>query len=110
MNKVVAHIRLVAQPGQREVLVEQLLGDLSDQLRDAEACEMFLVSRSREDEDVVWITELWASQEAHDGLFANDRLNNEVTRIQLAYLAEPAELIRRIYSDVVGGLGPSEGM
>ena len=109
MNRVVAHIRLVAQPGQREALVEQLLGSLSDQLGSAEACEMFLVSRSRDDENVVWVTELWSSQDAHDGLFSNNRLNNEVTRIQLGYLAEPADLVLRIYSDVVGGFGPSKG-
>ena len=53
-----------AQSGQGDALADVLL-------RAAEAldangdCELYLISRSADDPDAVWVTEVWASPEAH---------------------------------------------
>ena len=62
-----AHVllnRLTARPGQRQRLVEILLesGKLFD---DNPACLLYLVSESADDPNLVWVVDLWASQEAH---------------------------------------------
>ena len=62
-----AHVllnRLTARPGQRQRLVEILLesGKLFD---DNPACLLYLVSESADDPNLVWVVDLWTSQEAH---------------------------------------------
>ena len=56
--------RLTAKPGQRQRLVEILLesGKLFD---DNPACLLYLVSESTDDPNLVWVIDLWTSQEAH---------------------------------------------
>ncbi len=56
--------RLTAKPGQRQRVVEILLesGKLFD---DNPACLLYLVSESTDDPNLVWVVDLWTSQEAH---------------------------------------------
>jgi quinol monooxygenase YgiN len=56
--------RLTAKPGQRQRVVEILLesGKLFD---DDPACLLYLVSESHDDPNLVWVVDLWTSQEAH---------------------------------------------
>jgi quinol monooxygenase YgiN len=56
--------RLTAKPGQRQRVVEILLesGKLFD---DNPACLLYLVSKSTDDPNLVWVIDLWTSQEAH---------------------------------------------
>jgi quinol monooxygenase YgiN len=56
--------RLTAKPGQRQRVVEILL--LSGKLFDDNlACLLYLVSESTDDPNLVWVIDLWTSQEAH---------------------------------------------
>ena len=62
-----AHVllnRLTAKAGQRRRVVEILLesGRLFD---DNPACLLYLVSESTDDPDLIWVVDLWTSQEAH---------------------------------------------
>jgi quinol monooxygenase YgiN len=62
-----AHVllnRLTARPGQRQRLVEILLesGKLFD---DNPACLLYLVGESVDDPNLVWVLDLWTSQQAH---------------------------------------------
>jgi quinol monooxygenase YgiN len=56
--------KLTAKPGQRQRVVGILLesGKLFD---DNPGCFLYLVSESTEDPNVVWVTDLWTSQEEH---------------------------------------------
>jgi quinol monooxygenase YgiN len=56
--------RLTAKPSQRRRVVESLLesGKLFD---DNPACLLYLVSESTDDPNLVWVVDLWTSQEAH---------------------------------------------
>jgi quinol monooxygenase YgiN len=56
--------RLTAKPGQRERVVEILLesGKLFD---DNPACHLYLVTESADDPNLIWVADLWTSEEEH---------------------------------------------
>jgi quinol monooxygenase YgiN len=56
--------RLTAKPGRRTEVVEILIesGGLFD---DDPACLLYLVTESQDDPDLIWVIDLWASEEAH---------------------------------------------
>jgi quinol monooxygenase YgiN len=59
------HVRFTAQPGQGDALAAILL-EAAAGVQALEACRVYLVSRSVEDADTVWVTEAWTDREAHD--------------------------------------------
>jgi len=60
------YVKFTAQPGRGDELAELLLA-AADSLREAAGCELYLINRAVSEPDVVWVTELWLSQEALDG-------------------------------------------
>ncbi|MCC6975978.1 MAG: antibiotic biosynthesis monooxygenase [Anaerolineae bacterium] len=56
--------KIQAQLGQREALVGYLL-QAAEVLREAEGCYLYLISGVSADEQSVWVTEVWRSQEDH---------------------------------------------
>jgi quinol monooxygenase YgiN len=56
--------RLTARPGQRGRVVEILL-ESGRLFEDNARCLLYLVSESTDDPDVVWVADLWTSEEAH---------------------------------------------
>lgn len=56
--------RLTAKPGQRGRVVEILLesGKLFD---DNSACQLYLVAESADDPNLIWVADLWTSEQAH---------------------------------------------
>jgi quinol monooxygenase YgiN len=56
--------RLTAKPGQRDRVVKILVesGKLFD---DNPACRLYLVAESADDRDLIWVADLWTSEEAH---------------------------------------------
>ena len=56
--------RLIAKPGQRDRVVEILVesGKLFD---DNAACRLYLVAESAVDPNLVWVADLWTSEEEH---------------------------------------------
>jgi quinol monooxygenase YgiN len=56
--------RLTAKPGRRDRVVEILLesGKLFD---DNSACRLYLVAESADDADLIWVADLWTSEEEH---------------------------------------------
>jgi quinol monooxygenase YgiN len=59
------HVRFTAQPGRGDEL-ERLLLEAADGVRLLDECRLYLVSRSPDEPDAVWVTEAWTSREAHD--------------------------------------------
>jgi quinol monooxygenase YgiN len=57
--------KLTAKPGQRQSVVDILLesGELFDDNSD---CHLYLVSESAQDDDAIWVVDLWTTQEAHE--------------------------------------------
>ena len=56
--------RLTAKPGRRDRVIEILLesGKLFD---DNSACRLYLVAESADDPNLIWVADLWTSEEEH---------------------------------------------
>ena len=56
--------RLIAKPGHRDRVVELLVksGKLFD---DNPACRLYLVAESADDPNLIWVADLWTSEEEH---------------------------------------------
>jgi quinol monooxygenase YgiN len=65
MPPVARYAKAVAKPGLGNALAAKLV-EVAEGLREAPGCQLYLVNRSVDDPDVVWVTELWASQEQLD--------------------------------------------
>lgn len=89
-----------AQPGQGDRLAE-ILVRAAEGLGDTADCELYVISRSPDDPDAVWVTEVWTSREAHGA-----SLDDEATR-QLIAQARPliAGMGERFELAPVGGKG-----
>ena len=89
-----------AQPGQGDALADVLLQ--AARALDANAeCELYVISRSPDDPDAVWVSEVWTSREAHRGSLEDERIRQLIgqARPLIAGLGERFEL------SPVGGKG-----
>jgi quinol monooxygenase YgiN len=85
--------KLVATPGQGEVLTGHLL-DAAAALGHVDACRLYLVSRDPADADAVWVVEVWDSQEAHEASLLLDAVQQLIARARpvIAAMGERIEL------------------
>jgi quinol monooxygenase YgiN len=56
--------RLSAKPGRRDRVVEILL-ESGKLFHDNLACRLYLVAESADDPDLIWVADLWTSEEEH---------------------------------------------
>lgn len=103
MSGVGRYVKFTAQPGRGEEVAELLLG-AADSLRDVAGCELYLINRAASEPDVVWVTELWLSQEALDASLEQLQTDEGKARIGqvMAQLATAPELTEL---EPVGGVG-----
>jgi quinol monooxygenase YgiN len=85
--------------GHRDEVVAILLSGVEG-LRSA-GCELYLVSVSENDKDVIWVTEVWQSKQHHE---ASLRLPETEAAIAAAMPLLTGEFTRQELT-VVGGLG-----
>jgi quinol monooxygenase YgiN/mannose-6-phosphate isomerase-like protein (cupin superfamily) len=101
MAGVARYVKATAKPGQGEALARKLL-EVAAALQEVPGCELYVINRSIEDPDVVWVTEQWQSQERID-----ESLQSEGARAQIP---EVMALVReggfeRIDLEPLGGVG-----
>jgi quinol monooxygenase YgiN len=100
MTRFAQHTRIRARPGKREELIAKFL-EAAEMQRDNPANELTLVSSSPEDEDVVYLTEVWTSAEEHEQARQSDEVQ--------AWAADMPSLVDRPPEttplDVAGGSG-----
>jgi len=65
MPRFAQHSRLRARPGKRPELLAKFL-EIPRMQADNPACELTIVSSSPDDDDVVYLTEVWTSAEDHE--------------------------------------------
>ncbi len=53
--------KIIAKPGQRDALIEILLEGTTDM----PGCLSYIISKDSEDEDIIWVTEVWDNKESH---------------------------------------------
>jgi quinol monooxygenase YgiN len=63
MSRFAQHTRLVATPGKRDELVAKFL-EAAEIQRDNPDCELMLVSTAPDSAGVVYLTEVWSSENA----------------------------------------------
>jgi quinol monooxygenase YgiN len=61
MGRVGRYVQLKAREGQRDALVEHMLG-AAQLLVDVPGCELYVINTSATDADAVWVTEVWSTQ------------------------------------------------
>ena len=104
MGRVGRYVQLKAREGQRDVLVEHMLG-VAQLLADVPGCELYVINISAADSDTVWVTEVWSSQAELDASLTLDRVKVTVQQV-VSLLAGPPE---RIDILPVGGTGLDSG-
>jgi len=89
-----------ARPGQGDALA-QLLVQAAEVLEANADCELYVVSRSPDDHDAVWVTEVWTSADAHRASLEDPAVRELITQ------ARPliAGLGERFALTPVGGKG-----
>jgi quinol monooxygenase YgiN/quercetin dioxygenase-like cupin family protein len=105
MASVGRYAKATARPGRGEELAGALI-EVAEGLREAPGCELYVINRSPADPDVVWVTEMWQSQELLDAA-----LERPESR---AKLPEVLDLVRdggfeRIDVEPLGGVGYDPG-
>jgi len=58
------HGKMVAKPGMGDALASILLR-AADALQDDAGCELYVIHRSADEPDSVWVSEVWVDQAAH---------------------------------------------
>ncbi|MCW2722099.1 MAG: hypothetical protein QOG20_6778 [Pseudonocardiales bacterium] len=90
-RRVGRYVRMVAHEGQGARLADTLLR-VADGMRGAPGCELYVINVSNDEADTVWVTEVWADEEASDRA-----LNGELGEVGigdvLELLAGPPELV-----------------
>jgi quinol monooxygenase YgiN len=104
MDRVGRYVQLKAREGQRDVLVEHMLG-IAQLLADVPGCELYVINTSAADTDTVWVTEVWGSQAELDASLTLDRVKASVERA----VSLPAGLPERRDILPVGGIGLDAG-
>ncbi|MCW0212687.1 MAG: antibiotic biosynthesis monooxygenase [Pseudonocardia sp.] len=101
-TRVGRYVRMVAVPGSGDELAENLL-KVAEGMRGAPGCELYIVNRTPDEEDAVWVTEVWADEASSE-----DALNRDLGEAGLGsvlpLLAGPPEFIELA---PVGGPGLS---
>lgn len=64
MNRYGLAGKVLAQPGQRDALVQVLLS-AAELVGRAPGCELYFVATSPSEPDAVWVTEVWRSEADH---------------------------------------------
>lgn len=103
MAGVGRYMKFTARAGRGDDVADRLL-QAADSLRDTPGCELYVINRVPEEPDVVWVTELWLSQDALEASLeqlATDEGRALLAELQ-ALLAAPPE---RIDVEPVGGVG-----
>ena len=94
------HGRFAARPGEGDALAAILL-EAAELLDDFDDCLLYVISRSPEDPDAVWVTEAWTTKEAHDASLQDERVRRVIERAMPLIVGAPETTTLR----PVGGKG-----
>jgi quinol monooxygenase YgiN len=100
MDRIARYGKSVARRGQGAQLAELLLA-AADELGDDPGCELYLINRQADDEDVIWVTELWRSQADLDASLERIRGSDRIAAVMA--LVEDWQMVEL---ELLGGKGP----
>lgn len=90
-TRVGRYVRMVARPGQGGELAAAMLR-VAEALADAPGCELYLVNTSADEDDTVWITEVWADAQSSDNALSSELGQAGIGDV-LGLLTGPPELV-----------------
>lgn len=93
--------RLTARSGQRNRVIE-LLVESGKAFDGNDACLLYLVTESIDDEDVIWVFDLWTSADEHKQALAQPELKPYIDKAVPMLVGMPEQMGLRL----VGGKGP----
>lgn len=73
MSKFTLFGQLKAQPGKRDELARMML-ESNETLESMDGCIFYILNESVEEPDVIWVMELWESEEAHAASLKNEKV------------------------------------
>jgi quinol monooxygenase YgiN/quercetin dioxygenase-like cupin family protein len=101
VSPVGRYAKATAKPGQGEALTRRLL-EVAHALEASPGCQLYVVNRSPGEADIVWVTELWRSQEDLDAA-----LQTEEARARIPAVLEliDRDSFETIDLEPIGGAG-----
>jgi quinol monooxygenase YgiN len=100
MSTYGCYVKFTARPGQRDVLVDHLLG-VAAHAETTTGCQLYLINTSPTESESVWVTEVWTSQHEHDASLSSEDARAAIQQV-LPLLAGSPEKIDLV---PVGGKG-----
>ena len=104
MSRVGRYVKFTAKPGQGDALAERMLG-IAEGLLAIAGCELYVINRSTEDPDTIWVTEAWRSQEELDASLETEEAKAAIPEV-MALVQEDG--FERIEVAPLGGVGLPE--
>ncbi len=101
MSKYGLHGKLQATKGNGDQLASILL-DASRLISSAKGCHLYLVSKDQNNNDAVWITEVWDSEEDHDSSLKVEGVRELISQAMPLLAGQPEKGQKLI---VLGGKG-----
>jgi len=101
MSRVGRYVKFTARSGQGDALAERMLG-VAEGLRAIAGCELYVINRSTEDPDTIWVTEAWRSQEELDASLQTEEAKAAIPEV-MALVQEGS--FERIDLAPLGGVG-----
>ena len=101
MARVARYAKATAKPGQGEALAHVML-EVAESLEEVPGCELYLINRSTADPDVVWVTEVWQSQEQLDAALESEGARARIPEV-LALVEDGG--FERVDLEPLGGVG-----
>ena len=83
--------RLISKPGKIDELVD-VMRQVAKLVANEKGCHLYIINTSSDEENVLWITELWDTQEEHDSSLKAEEIKTVVDQA-LPLIAEPPEQI-----------------
>ena len=94
------YTKFVARAGQRDALVALLL-EAARGMEGSVECEVYVVNTAPDEAEAIWVTEVWASKEAHAASLTLPETRTAITRA----MPLMAGVTQQITVEPVGGKG-----
>ncbi|MBD3276164.1 MAG: antibiotic biosynthesis monooxygenase [Candidatus Marinimicrobia bacterium] len=89
--------KITAKSGQRDELIRVLLEGTAEM----PGCLSYIVAKDTEDENIIWITEAWESEESHKSSLSLSSVQDALTKGRPLI----AEFTQQAQTEVIGGHG-----
>lgn len=101
MKKYGLHGKLIAAEGHGSELAAILL-DAATLLGSVKGCRLYVISQDKEQKDVIWVTEIWDSQEDHANSLNTKGVKDLIAKA-IPLLGDQPEKGQEL--EILGGMG-----